>query len=170
MKRASFIALFLTILSCSKKVEISPNEAGVIYNTDKDFIDTTRVLLLGYHFIKSNEEIILMDLSHQSHSFDFKLQSKDNQFLNISFKLFYRPNPNKVSFLYKKYQNDYSKMITEVNVEKILIQNLSEYDSYELRTINNFDKLLYTLIIQKTNFNNLIEILDVSASSLKVSE
>lgn len=160
-----FIIIF-TILSCSKTIKILPNQIGIIVNEKGDIIDENKILDFGIYKISNHEDIIYFDISHQSKEFKNTIKLKDTVKINFAFTVYFRPIYEKAPILYKLYENDYIEKLLTPKTEIIINTELKNYRKLKDLDKESMTKMIYDRIKAKSNYNYLIEVLDVNVTRL----
>ena len=163
------LSICLSLLSCNKSVEILPNQIGILVN-ESGVIDTTKVLHLGNYILKSSQEIVFFDISNQSNEFEIINISKDKKEITIVFTMFFRPISSKTPILYKEYEKNYIEELLIPNTEKIVNQELKNYDEIELSSKEKVNKIIFNTLKEKGNYNTLIEVLDINTTKLSIGD
>lgn len=124
----------LGVMGQNSIVTIRPGQIGIVYNRIGG-ISETRRCFEGMNFIVPwFQRAIVYDVKTRPQLINTQSGSKDLQMIQISLRILFRPNPNKLPFVYRRLGTDYEERVLPSIVNEVTKAVVAKYNASELLT------------------------------------
>ena len=151
-------------------VIVQPGKLGVVYNRIGG-LNETPTLTEGLNFVLPwFQRPVIYDIKTRSQVVNTSSGSKDLQMVQISLRVLFKPNPSKLSSVYRNLGQDFDARLLPSIVNEITKSVVAKYNASELLTksdaVSNMVKLM--LIKRAADFDVIVD--DVSITHLAFSK
>lgn len=115
-------------------VTIRPGQIGIVYNRIGG-LSETRKCMEGMNFIIPwFQRTIVYDVKTRPQLINTQSGSKDLQMIQISLRVLFRPNPQRLTFIYRRLGTDYEERVLPSIVNEVTKAVVAKYNASELLT------------------------------------
>lgn len=151
-------------------VTIRPGHLGIVYNR-LGGINETRKCSEGMNFIIPwFQRAIVYDVRTRPQLINSQSGSKDLQMIQISLRVLFRPNPNKLPFVYRRLGTDFEERVLPSIVNEVTKAVVAKYNASELLTKREIVSREINSILSKRAGDFEILLDDVSITHLAFSK
>jgi len=151
-------------------VTVQPGHMGVVYNRIGGLADKT-TLREGLNFVVPwFQRSVVFDVRTRPQLINTQSGSKDLQMVQISLRVLFKPNPNELSFIYRRLGKDYDERVLPSIVNEVTKAVVAQYNASELLTKRDVvSKQIRDMLLKRSNdFQILLD--DVSITHLAFSK
>lgn len=124
----------LGVAAQSSIITIRPGQIGIVYNR-LGGLNENRKCFEGMNFIIPwFQRAIIYDVKTRPQLINTQSGSKDLQMIQISLRILFRPNPNKLPFIYRRLGTDFEERVLPSIVNEVTKAVVAKYNASELLT------------------------------------
>jgi len=168
---AASVALLATAFGLSQSlVAVKPGHLGIVYNRVGG-IDEKRHLREGYNVIVPwFQRAIVFDARTRPQQINSHSGSKDLQMVQITLRILYKPNPERLALMYRQLGTDYDERVLPSIVNEVTKAIVAQYNASELLTKRDQVSREVRNALVKRAFDFHIQLDDVSITHLAFSK
>lgn len=151
-------------------VTVRPGQIGIVYNR-LGGISETRKCFEGMNFIIPwFQRAIIYDVKTRPQLINTQSGSKDLQMIQISLRILFRPNPNKLPYIYRRLGTDFEERVLPSIVNEVTKAVVAKYNASELLTKRELvsREIINVLSRRASDFEILLD--DVSITHIAFSK
>jgi regulator of protease activity HflC (stomatin/prohibitin superfamily) len=141
------VIFVFTIISKSFII-LQPTERGVVFKQYTSGLDVDNVLGEGLNIVAPWNKVFTFQIAEKSIEETMDVLSKDGLSIKIDVSLRYRPNPNKIGYLYRSFKDDYVNDLIRPELRSAVREIIGQYTPEELYASKRQE--IETKIEQKT--------------------
>ncbi|WP_020531763.1 prohibitin family protein [Flexithrix dorotheae] len=165
------ILFVLIIFGRSVFVILQPTERGVIFKKYTTGLDVDDVKGEGLNIVAPWNDIIVFEIAEQQIEETMDVLSQDGLSINIDVSLRFRPQPDKIGFLYKAFRTEYVSNLVRPELRSAVRGIVGQYTPEELYSTKRQE--IEAQIEEKTKSilnNNFIELKALLFRSIKLPQ
>ncbi|MBX2843331.1 MAG: prohibitin family protein [Flammeovirgaceae bacterium] len=165
------ILIVVFIFGRSIFVILQPTERGVIFKKYSSGLDVDDVKGEGLNIVAPWNDIIIFEIAEQQIEETMDVLSQDGLSINIDVSLRFRPQPDKIGFLYKAFRTEYVSNLVRPELRSAVRGIVGQYTPEELYSTKRQE--IETQIEEKTRTilnNNFIELKALLFRSIKLPQ
>lgn len=125
------VIFVFTIISKSFII-LQPTERGVVFKQYTTGLDVDNVLGEGLNIVAPWNKVFTFQIAEKSIEETMDVLSKDGLSIKIDVSLRYRPNPNKIGYLYRSFKDDYVNDLIRPELRSAVREIIGQYTPEEL--------------------------------------
>ncbi|MBL4709128.1 MAG: prohibitin family protein [Flavobacteriales bacterium] len=124
--------LILFIVLSNIFVILQPTERGVVFKKYTSGLDVDNIKGEGLNVIAPWNDVIIFQIAEQQIEETMDVLSKDGLSISIDVSLRFRPNPEKIGYLYRSFRNSYVENLIRPELRSAVRQVIGQYTPEEL--------------------------------------
>lgn len=126
------VVVVILIIISKSFIILQPTERGVVFKQYSSGLDVENVLGEGLNIVAPWNKVITFQIEEQQIEEQMDVLSKDGLSITIDVSLRFRPNPNKIGYLYQQFKNDYIKSLIRPELRSAVREIIGQYSPEEL--------------------------------------
>ena len=126
------VALIVLIMISKSIVILRPTERGVVFKKYGSGLDIENVKSEGLNLMYPWNEMIRFDISEQKIEETMDVLSSDGLAITVDVSMRFRPDPDDVGLLYKKFRLDYTDKLVRLELRSAVRKIIGRYTPEEL--------------------------------------
>jgi len=124
--------VILIILLANVFVILQPTERGVVFKKYTSGLDVDNVKGEGLNIIAPWNDLIIFEIAEQQIEETMDVLSRDGLSINIDVSLRFRPMPDQIGFLYRKFRKGYIEALIRPELRSAVRKIIGQYTPEEL--------------------------------------
>lgn len=126
------VVVILIIVLSNIFVILQPTERGVIFKKYTSGLDVDDVKQEGLSIVAPWNDVIIFDIAERQIEETMDVLSKDGLSIAIDVSLRFRPDPEKIGYLYRAFKNSYVESLIRPELRSAVRQIIGQYTPEEL--------------------------------------